>query len=320
MMRRHWAVHALVLALLLGALVSRAHAGEAAPRTVAVGIYLNQIFATDIKANQFAADFYIWFDWEGDDIQPIDSFELMNGRIASKSGLVRKKIGTHHYAVVRCVANVTKVWDLRRYPLDSHVLTLEVEDSAFDERGLRYVEDTENAGISDALEIPGWAIGTRSGAVVRKVYRTNYGDRSMPSKGESAYSRYVFALDIARPGYGRFVKVLFGLFFAVIVSWGSFFVRPKDTSPRVSLGVGSAFAAAAFTVTINNALPDTNALTMADKLVILALGSIVSTIAVSITSIRLFELGREDIQQRLDRTAAVVIPSLYLALLVWIVM
>ena len=111
---------------------------------------------------------------------------------------------------------------------------------------------------------------------------------------------------------------LFGLFIAVVVSWGSFFVRPKDTSPRVSLGVGSAFAAAAFTVTINNALPDTNALTMADQLVILSLGSIVLTIAVSITSIRLFERGREDIQQRLDRAAAVVIPLIYLALLVWI--
>jgi hypothetical protein len=317
-MRRQWAARGLVLALLL-ALVSMAHAGEGAPRPVTVGIYLNQVFATDIKGNQFAADFYIWFDWEGDDIKPLDTFELMNGRITSKSGLIKKKIGTHNYAVVRCVATVTKVWDLRRYPLDSHVLTLEVEDSEFDERGLRYMEDTDNAGISDALEIPGWAIGTRSGAVVRKVYRTNYGDRSMPSKGESAYSRYVFSLDISRPGHGRFVKVFFGLLIAVVVSWGSFFVRPKDASPRVSLGVGSAFAAAAFTVTINNSLPDTNALTMADMLVMLTLGSIVCTVAISITSLRLFALGKERTQQQLDRAAAVVIPSAYLALLIWIV-
>lgn len=318
-MRCHRALRALAIALLLGLLALGARAADAAPRTVMVGIYLNQVFATDLKANQFAADFYIWFDWEGDDLQPVDSFELMNGRITSKSGLLRKKIGSRNYAVVRCVATVTKVWDLRRYPLDSHVLTLEIEDSASDERGLRYVEDTENAGLSDTLEIPGWAIGMRSGSVARKVYRTNYGDRSMPSRGESAYSRYVFALDIARPGYGRFIKVLYGLFIAVVVSWGSFFVRPKDTSPRVSLGVGSAFAAAAFTVTINNVLPDTNALTMADKLVILALGSIVLTIAVSITSIRLFEFGREDLQQRVDRLAAILIPSVYLASLAWIV-
>jgi hypothetical protein len=315
-MLRHWATTAL--ALLLGALVSSA-AAEGVARPVTVGIYLNHIFATDIKGNQFAADFYVWFRWEGDDIKPLDTFELMNGRITSKSGVIRKKIGTQNYAVARCVATVTKFWDLRRYPLDGHVLTLEIEDSEFDERGIRYVEDTDNAGVSDALEIPGWAVGKWSGAVVRKVYRTNYGDTSMPSNGESAYSRYVFSLDISRPGYGRFIKVFFGLFIAVVVSWGSFFVRPKDASPRVSLGVGSAFAAAAFTVTINNSLPDTNALTMADMLVMLTLASIVCAVAVSITSLRLFALGKEHIQQRLDRWASVVIPSVYLALLIWIV-
>lgn len=316
-MRRHWA--ATAFALLLGVLVSSAAADEAVLRPVAVGIYLNHIFATDIKGNQFGADFYIWFRWDGDDIKPLDTFELMNGRITSKSGVIKKKIGTQNYAVARCVATVTKFWDLRRYPLDDHVLSLEIEDSEFDERGIRFVEDADNAGISDALEIPGWAVGKRSSAVVRKVYRTNYGDTSMPSNGESAYSRYVFSLDVFRPGYGRFIKVFFGLFIAVVVSWGSFFVRPKDASPRISLGVGSAFAAAAFTVTINNSLPDTNALTMADRLVMLTLASIVSAVAVSITSLRLFALGKERIQQRLDRSASVVIPSIYFAALIWIV-
>src|SRR5262249_55733124 len=155
--------------------------------------------------------------------------------------------------------------------------------------------------------------------VLRHLYHTNYGDTSLPTNRESAYSRYIFSIDVARPGYGRFLKVFFGLFISVLISWCGFFVRPKESSPRVSLGVGTTFAAAAVTVAINNSLPDTNAVTLADKLIMLTLGIIVAAVAETITALTLVAHGKEAIQRRLDRACSFLFPAAYLTLLAWIV-
>lgn len=74
-----------------------------------------------------------------------------------------------------------------------------------------------------------------AGDVVRQVYRTNQGDTSLPKGNESSYSRYAFSIEVRRPGYGRFSKVFFGLFIATMIALAAFWVRPKESSPRVSL-------------------------------------------------------------------------------------
>jgi hypothetical protein len=286
---------------------------------VVVGTFVNHVYGVDIKNSQFTVDFYVWFRWEGEGLKPIETFELANGRITSKSGLVKKQLGTQSYAACRVVATMTKFWDLRRFPLDGHTLALEIEDSEHDDRTMVYVGDTDNTGISPNLQVPGWVVARSAAEVVRHIYRTNYGDTSLPSNSESAYSRYVSTVDVVRPGYGRFLKVFFGLFISVLISWCAFYVRPKESSPRVSLGVGATFAAAAVTVAINNSLPDTNAVTMADKLIMLTLGIIVASVAATIASLTLFAHGKEIAQRRLDRACAVLFPAVYLAVLALIV-
>lgn len=63
----------------------------AAPRSVDVGIYLNNIPSVSLKEKKFQADFSIWFRWTGDDLDPLESFTLVNGHIDSKDGVVKKK-------------------------------------------------------------------------------------------------------------------------------------------------------------------------------------------------------------------------------------
>jgi hypothetical protein len=299
-----------VLALLLWAGTAAAE-----PTKVVVGTYVNHVYGIDIKNSQFTVDFYIWFRWQNDELKPIETFELPSGRIISKTGMSKKKIGTDNYASARVVATVTKFWDLRRFPLDNHSLTVEIEDSEHDDRIMVYERDRDNTGISPDLQVPGWVVKNNSADVVRHQYHTNYGDTSLPSNRESTYSRYKFTIDVARPGYGRFLKVFFGLFISVLVSWCAFFVRPKESSPRVSLGVGATFAAAAVTVAINNSLPDTNAVTLADKLIMLTLGIIVASVAETIVALTLFAHDKVAAQQNLDRVCRVLFPVVYLAVL-----
>ena len=285
-----------------------------------VGMYVNNISQLDIKTSQFTVDFYIWFRWDGSvELNPVETFELPNGRITAKTGIAKHTFGTQRYAACRVLATVTKVFDMTRFPLDDHTLTIEVEDSDLDTRVAELVPDIENATVRPDLVVPGWVVVASRSRVVTHTYRTNYGDITLPHGRESSYSRYIFSIDIERPGYGRFLRVFFGLFIAALVSWCAFHVRPKESSPRVSLGIGATFAAAAVTVAINNSLPDTNSVTMADQLIMLTLGAIVLSVIVTIIALTLAARGQDAAQRRLDRICAIAFPVTYLGLLVYII-
>lgn len=286
------------------------------PVPVEVGTYINQILAIDLKGNQFTADFFIWFRWKGD-LKPFDTFDLANGRITSRTGIVKKDLGGGvHYASARIVATITKFWDLRRYPLDDHQLTLEIEDNENEGNLLVYVPDTMNSAASPTVEVPGWLVKGTSASVTRHEYATNYGDTSVPTGNASSYSRFVSAVEIRRPGHvGRIFKVFFTIFVATIISWLAFWIRPKETGPRISLCVGSVFAAAAATFAINAMLPDTNATTMSDRVIILSSSFIFGATLQTIVAINLGYSGKENVQKLLDRASAFLFPLAYVALL-----
>lgn len=309
---------ALAAVVALAVVAAPAAARADAPHKVTVGVYINHIYGVDIKNSQFTVDFYVWFRWDagGEELKPIETFELANGRITSKTGISKHLYGTQNYASCRVIATITKFWDLHRFPLDDHTLDLEIEDSDQDTRLAVFEPDTENANVSPDLHVPGWIVVATRGRVVAQTYATNYGDTTLPKGKQSTYSRYIFSIDVNRPGYGRFLRVFFGLFISVLVSWCAFHVRPKESSPRVSLGVGATFAAAAVTVAINNSLPDTNSVTMADKLIMLTLGCIVASVAETITALALVARGKDELQKKLDRICAYAFPAFYLAMLI----
>jgi hypothetical protein len=292
-------------------------AADKGPVKVEVGTYVNQILSLDLKGNQFNVDFYIWFRWKGDAVKPFDTFELANGRILSRTGIVKKDLaGGVHYASARLLANVTKFWDLRRYPLDDHQLTLEIEDNENEDNLLVYVPDAQNSNASPTVEVPGWAVAGTTVSVTSHQYATNYGDSSVPTGNASSYSRLVSAVKIVRPAHARrFSKVFFTLFVSTIISWLAFWVKPKETGPRISLCVGSLFAAAAATFAINNMLPDTNSTTMADRLVVVSMTMIFGTCVETILAVNLGYAGKENLQRLLDRSSAWVFPVLYLLMM-----
>ncbi len=318
-MRASLAVLAALVLVLFARLARADAAPDVGPRTVVVGTYVNQVYAVDVKGSQYSVDFYVWFRWQGDDLQPLETFEVAGGRIISKTGVQKRKLGTQNYAAARVVATLVKFWDLRRFPLDGHTLTIEIEDAEHDTRTMMYETDRDNVGVSPSLQVPGWVVRRSGAAVERHLYRTNYGDTTFPTNSESHYARYRFSIEVARPGFGRFLKVFFGLFITVLVSWCAFWISPKESGPRVNLGVGATFAASAVTVTINHSLPDTNSVTMADKLIMLTLGMIVLSVAQTILALAVF--AREPVAGplRLDRVCRWAFPISYAVALAAIV-
>jgi hypothetical protein len=287
-----------------------ASSAKAAPAAVTTGIYVNQIYAISLKENKLTADFYVWFRY---------SDSSLNGRIESKTGIVRKKIGEINYASCRVVATMNKFWDVSRYPLDQHVLSIELEDAESDDARIVLSPDTENAGINPEAQVRGWRIRSVSSTVTTKKYDTNYGDISLPTNNQSSFSRYTFSIEAIRLGYGQFFKLFAIMFLAVFVAFLAFFVQPS-AGPRFGLGTGALFAAAANSFVVGSSLPESSGVTLSDQLQIMTIFFIFSSLAMSTYSLRLWNNGAELSSKRVDRFFASTLPILYVLVTAWLVM
>lgn len=200
-------------------------------------------------------------------------------------------------------------------------LRIAIEDGSNEEFRVKYGADAENSEISPHVQVPGWKLTDAHSEVVQQRYGTNYGDTSLPTHNESVYSRYMFSIGLARPNYGYFIKLLFGLFVATAIAFLAFCMKPSE--PRFGLGAGAIFAAVASEYICAANLPVTNVLTMADVLHILAFVFIFLSIAESTAAWHLFQSGidsRIRLSRRLDLWSLLVLGGSYVGLSMWTVL
>lgn len=298
-----------------------AEEGARKPEQIVTGIYVNQIYGVDLKAGHFGADFWLWFRWSGEGPSPLDTFDIIGGRVTSKSSILNKKLPDgKQYSALRINAIIHKQWELADFPFDNHDIAIAVEDAERESERAVFVPDTANEALDPAVSVPGWRLGGFRHELVEHTYKSNYGDTSLETGNEAHYSRYVLSVHLVREGAGRFLKFFFGLFVAVLAAWTGFFIRPKDSSPRVSVSIGALFAASAVTISMNNQLPDVGYLTLADRMVFLTLGMILLSLMCTVLSLSLNYLGRETAHRRLDKIGAVVFPIVFALLLKFVVL
>jgi len=272
---------------------------------IQVGAYVMHIHQVNIRENYFIADFYVWFRWKGDELKPYKTFTLVDAREESREEPVVNSLPDgSHYAYVRIVAKVTKFWDLRQYPLDGHDLDLNIEEEASEDHLVRYVADEENSGADESqISMPGWKLTKTEAFTGVGVYRSNFGDISLPKNQETRYSRLTLRMRFTREGDLVFLKLLFGVWVGAGISFVAFFIPPNRIDPRFGVGVGAIFAAIASEYIVTQSLPDTNIVTLADKLHVLAFAFIFASIVESTLSLYLVENGRQLQSKRLDRVA-----------------
>ena len=288
--------------------------------TVTVGVYVNQLYGIDIKAGEFSADFWIWFRWKGggEDFKPHKSFEVVGGRIESKESEIEEELeGGTHYAALRVAATIKHIFDVSRFPLDNHVLSIPIEDGEHETHELVYVADAENSRLDPSVAVGGWQVAGGKTELSSHGYRSNFGDTSLPSDNESTYSRYEYRVSLVRPGTGYTLKLFWGIYLATMIALLAFFIKPTDLDPRFGLGIGAVFAAMASAYITSSALPETNTTTMADDVNMLAIGYIFLSLVGSTVSLRLFASGKEVASRRLDMGSFWVLLVSYAALNIW---
>lgn len=279
---------------------------------VAVGAYILRLSNVSPQAGSFDVDMWLWFRWKGADLRPDQTFEIVNGVISSRSDAQVEDDGGVNYATVRVQATIFHDFDVRRFPLDNHVITMDLEDSVYNNAQLTYSVD-DGVAIDPAVRVSGWKVGIQPTTVQTHIYDTNYGLRSA-GQAASDYSRLTLAISLDRTSYAPLFKSFWISALSVLLGLLAFLIKADDLDARFGMGVGSIFAASANTFVITGSLPPTTAVTLAEQINLIAVGVIFVAVFISIWSLRLRYKDREADSLALDRRAMVVLGSVYILL------
>jgi|GEM_PF-487984 len=237
------------------------------PTEVLTGIYVDRIPSLSIKDGIWKTEFYVWFRWNGSaDIDPGENLQIINGEVISKIREENVTTNSGRYEEYRIIAEINKIFDVSRFPVDSDVLKLEFEDNLNSSNDLVYVPDIKGSKVNPAVRLSGYDITNISITESPHYYATNFGNPIRRDNEICSYSRLSFDIEIERPGWGWFFKIFQGLFLAVAISMLVFFIRPDDGDKRVSLAVGAAFAAVANFYISTSMMPETDMMTLADMI------------------------------------------------------
>lgn len=304
----------MMLAAMLALLARPAAAqSDGAPVPVRVGIFVVHLTPPDLKSGQFETVFWLWFRWKGDaDLDPMKKFEVVNGLVEALDNEDAKEAHGEHYRVARVRATITQSFDISRFPMDSHELQIGVEETTESVAGITYVPDRENSSVETEITLAGWRLGKARAEGTVKTYASNFGDVALPADAASAYARFTLVVPVSRPGIDYPIKLFWTLYLSVLVAVLAFWIKATDLDPRFGLGIGAVFAAMASAYVISGALPDSNQMTIADKVVMWSIGFIVVSMLESIISLRFFHAGREEVGTKLDRISFWVFSAGYI--------
>lgn len=277
---------------------------------VKAGMYVDRIVALSLPEVSWTVDFYLWFSWTGHpDLDPGASFQVVDGWIDSKELAKSYHEGETHYQMYRVVATITKSFTVTRFPVDDHLLTINIESTAYDRQAMVFVPDLGSAGISSRVKVPGYAVEkSEKTTLIEKphAYKTTRGDPRLPEGTRSIHSQLRYGIHLIREDWGYFWKMFQALYIAVGLSMLAFFIKPTDLDPRFGLGVGSLFAAVANSYVSSTLIPACGEITLTDMINGLGTFTILLTVCQSTISLYIFtQLEEEELSRLFDRASFV---------------
>jgi hypothetical protein len=282
------------------------------PRPVYVGIYVNDVPSLDLDTNRYLVDFYLWFRWQGDDIDPSSTFEFMNA-VESWDQLhaavytddddapLAEDLGEGwRYQVFHVQGTFGHAFDVRAYPFDSQEIVIALEDTDAVVEDMIYVPDEGTLTLPPHLSIPGWDLGTVTADVIRQDYPTNFGD-TRRAIGQDRYSRFRYAVRVTRPVLGYAATTILPIAIVMLITMVMFLIHPKYFEGKLGLGITSLISAVALQLTTAGDLPSTGYLVLLDHVYNLSYLVIFLSLLASVASVRVADAGDEEKAQRIDR-------------------
>lgn len=244
----------------------------APPQQAKVGVYLMNLYDLNMDEHSFYADFYIWFKWKGpidptniEFVNTIEKWSMASAPSGDGSDSLLKD-GTQ-YRIFRVEGRFFHSFLLSRFPLDQHVLDIQIENPEHPADSLVYLPDTSGAAIRSTLQLVGWQTEGCSLESSVHDYHNNFGN---PEENAQRYSTLTYTLTLTRPINYFLLKMMLPLLVVMLVSIGALMLHPTHIDTRSSLPIGGLLTAVFLQQSYSDALPDTGYMVLMDKIYLLA--------------------------------------------------
>ena len=293
---------ALVFLALFAQNATAADNSRGNPVNVQVGVWLVNVEKVDLSANSYRLDFYLWFRFNPSEINldEVKDFEFINGAPTKYEVNVNELEG---YLEYRVRGDFIKTFDFSHYPFETHELAVEIEHKNLDINSLIFEEDS-TSNIDPDASVAGWELG---------VFQTSVTEHSY---GEDTFSRFVFSVDLKRPGLSSFIKTVLPVAVITTISLLAFFMAPQNFAQRITLGVTTLLSATTFHLSLINGIPPTGYLTFADRMMLSVYAIFLYNLASSVYIMRLVDCKKIDEAFSFKRKALRFLPVLIITLLI----
>lgn len=289
---------------------------KTAPLQMRSGAYLTSLYDLNSNNNTFTADLWLWFLHDKSrELNPLKTLEMVNTRDIKASLSSTQEQGAERYHTEKVHGVFNYNWDVTNFPFDHHELQIRMEDGFDDASKLAYIADSANTSFDPSIKIEGWRIDRVAMTVGSHNYNSSFG---ISGATGSTYPSSVFSIFIRRDASGLFWKLLAAVYIAFLGSIISYFMDPEKDG-RVGLLIGMTFAVVMNSQRVASTLGQTGAFTLADKIHILTLLSILFTMVFALVARHLHATGRGKFAKRLDLRVAVSTIVIYTVLNIFMV-
>lgn len=236
---------ALCACLFVGAQVAAAHAADTPqPARVTIGAYVTGLRDVNTRTRTFDADIWFWALTPKGAPDPIQTMEFTNAKVLKLTYPFKQTVGNQTWYQDKVSGTFFEAWDLRNYPFDKHVLTINVEEALLDTTGLTYRVDSQNSSLNSAIHLDGWKTTGFTMRARPVTHATTFGDPSLPPGSSSTYAGLALDVGVVRSDSMAFIQLIMPVYVAILsallITMLSF-TNDKLTSPRYSMLAGALF-------------------------------------------------------------------------------
>jgi hypothetical protein len=233
-----------------------ANPSAGSPAHVKVGLVISEIRGYQITDGSFSADFFLSFtaDKTIPKLHPV----FTNGHDVSCQAVV----DVETFRFFRCSGSFTSEVDLRKYPFDTQILDIGVEDAVYGVDTLVFEADPRRTSLDAGFRLSGYGVAS----VGAEAYKHQYPSRF--DRDDLYVSRYRFKLGLDRFAQSAAFSVYVPAFIIVLISLIGLWVPPDELEVRSNAGAPMLAAAVLFHYSLIQSLPATGYLTHADTLML----------------------------------------------------
>jgi hypothetical protein len=229
-----------------------AQEGDSVPplQTIGVGVYVISFDELNLAESYYVITVYLSFTCEVE-CSP-EGFEFTNGTIQYMDLL----IDDPDYKSYKAQVEFRENFDVRRFPFDSHILNVSIEDSARTTERLVYVVDEAKTAIAQDVVISGWDLNPAiQSQVTEHDYRPNF---------DEIYSRYDLSIEITRPWLSTIFKALLPIVFILMVGYSLLWLGIERASDTLEIISGALIGAILHHLYLSGLIPPTGYMTLMD--------------------------------------------------------